>query len=307
MRFSSAVSICLLATSAHAQCGSSLEFSEGRHIVVPRSASIQSTVNAFTIEAWIYPTAVPSPFNAIAGTWNDLGVNQRSFFIALQNGVPAVYVSTDGSNFPSVLASVGAPLNTWTHVAGTYDGANLRIYVNGILRGSAPQTGTVFQPAQPFYIGRLDGAGIRTQPCIGSLDEVRLWSQARSAAQIAADMGATNVPPQATLLGSWSFNENAGFAAQDSSGNGNTGSLTNPPPLWSTPGAPVSGCCPADLNHDGFVEDADFIIFVQAYNVLDCADAAMPAGCPADFNADAQVDDTDFQIFVVAYNELICQ
>lgn len=64
--------------------------------------------------------------------------------------------------------------------------------------------------------------------------------------------------------------------------------------------------CPADFNNDTVVDDADFQIFVLAYNILDCNDPAMPAGCPADLNADAVVDDTDFQIFVVAYNELLC-
>ncbi len=64
--------------------------------------------------------------------------------------------------------------------------------------------------------------------------------------------------------------------------------------------------CPADLNFDGLVEDADFSIFVVAYDTLDCADPAMPAGCPADLNADALVDDADFSIFVVAYDALVC-
>lgn len=65
--------------------------------------------------------------------------------------------------------------------------------------------------------------------------------------------------------------------------------------------------CPADLNLDGFVDDADFSLFAGAYNILDCADPSMPDGCPADLNADNVVDDTDFVVFVVAYNELVCE
>jgi len=66
------------------------------------------------------------------------------------------------------------------------------------------------------------------------------------------------------------------------------------------------GPCPADLNGDRLVDDADFSIFAAAYNLLDCADPAMPVGCPADINKDQFVDDTDFTLFVVPYNELIC-
>jgi len=64
--------------------------------------------------------------------------------------------------------------------------------------------------------------------------------------------------------------------------------------------------CPGDLNHDTVVDDADFIVFIQAYNLLDCADPTMPSGCPADLNHDSIVDDADFVVFVVAYNKLIC-
>jgi hypothetical protein len=68
----------------------------------------------------------------------------------------------------------------------------------------------------------------------------------------------------------------------------------------------VCNTCPADLNGDGFVDDADFVLFANAYNILDCTDASMPPGCAADLNADTFVDDADFVFFAVAYNELLC-
>ena len=64
--------------------------------------------------------------------------------------------------------------------------------------------------------------------------------------------------------------------------------------------------CIGDLNSDGFVDDADFQIFAAAYNILDCADAAMAPGCPADLNRDGFVDDSDFSAFAVAYDALLC-
>ena len=69
--------------------------------------------------------------------------------------------------------------------------------------------------------------------------------------------------------------------------------------------AAVKGC-PADLNTDGFVDDTDFVLFANAYNLLLCSDPAMPVGCPADFNSDTLVEDSDFVIFADAYNQLIC-
>lgn len=64
--------------------------------------------------------------------------------------------------------------------------------------------------------------------------------------------------------------------------------------------------CPADLNVDGVVDDADFVVFLPMYNLVDCADPAAPFGCTADLNGDGFVDDADFQVFVQGYNQLIC-
>jgi len=65
--------------------------------------------------------------------------------------------------------------------------------------------------------------------------------------------------------------------------------------------------CPADLNADGVVDDADFVRFAEAYILLLCEDPEMPHDCPSDFNADMVVDDSDFQIFGQAYDALVCQ
>lgn len=64
--------------------------------------------------------------------------------------------------------------------------------------------------------------------------------------------------------------------------------------------------CPGDLNNDGLVDDLDFVIFANSYNVYDCADPTMPDYCLADLNRDEVVDDNDFVIFANAYDQLLC-
>lgn len=67
--------------------------------------------------------------------------------------------------------------------------------------------------------------------------------------------------------------------------------------------------CPADLNGDRTVDDADFVEFAAAYESLVCPGSAggrHEEGCPADLNADEVVDDADFVLFAAAYNDLIC-
>lgn len=68
----------------------------------------------------------------------------------------------------------------------------------------------------------------------------------------------------------------------------------------------VRAFCPWDLNNDGVVDDADFSLFVGAYDTLECNDPSMALGCPSDFNYDRIVDDADFSLFIVMYNEFLC-
>jgi hypothetical protein len=60
----------------------------------------------------------------------------------------------------------------------------------------------------------------------------------------------------------------------------------------------LPGSCPADLNADAMVDDADFVLFAGAYSEL--------VTMAADFNGDGQTDDADFVLFADAYNALMC-
>lgn len=83
--------------------------------------------------------------------------------------------------------------------------------------------------------------------------------------------------------------------------------VTDPQGLSTTVSASVYPvACIGDLNSDQNVNDADFSIFIEAYNLLDCADPAMPQWCHADLNRDGVVDDADFSRFALSYDRLIC-
>lgn len=75
----------------------------------------------------------------------------------------------------------------------------------------------------------------------------------------------------------------------------------------STPATITVNTCPSDLNGDGFVDDADFNLFVAAYDRLLCTASGMPPWCPSDFNGDNLVDDADFVLFAAAYSRIVCE
>ena len=61
----------------------------------------------------------------------------------------------------------------------------------------------------------------------------------------------------------------------------------------------------ADLDFDGYVDDADFILFSLQYDVMECDSTGMPEECSADLNHDGLVDDADFVLFVHEYSRPI--
>ena len=67
------------------------------------------------------------------------------------------------------------PLNTWSHLATTYDGAMLRLYVNGTQVGSKPQSGSVAVTTGQLKIG---GNAIWGEYFNGLIDEVRIYNRA---------------------------------------------------------------------------------------------------------------------------------
>ena len=84
------------------------------------------------------------------------------------------------------------PLNTWTHLATTYDGANVRLYLNGALAATRAATGAITVSTGALQIG---GNSVWSEWFKGLIDEVRVYSRALSAGtEIAADRDRAVVP-----------------------------------------------------------------------------------------------------------------
>jgi hypothetical protein len=76
--------------------------------------------------------------------------------------------------------------NTWYHVAATWDGATVKIYVNGVLDMTpVSRTGTISTDTRPVYLGGRWG---NTDVTNGSVDDVRFYSRALTQPEIAALM-----------------------------------------------------------------------------------------------------------------------
>jgi hypothetical protein len=145
--------------------------------VVNDSPTLDLTTE-LTLEAWVYPTATNGGFQSIVSKPLDPNYNQISYVLhgaSRTNGLPSFALSVSPNNLfgPGPL-----PLNTWSHLAATYDGATMKLYVNGTLVASQPQTGSLSTSTQPVAIGLN---------WVGSIDEVRIYNRALSNAELQAD------------------------------------------------------------------------------------------------------------------------
>jgi hypothetical protein len=133
-----------------------------------------------TIEAWIKPE--PGAWVVVGKQFGD-GCCSNSFQIelwdALSGGLTFLICDPWGGN-RYALSSVVPPLGAWSHVAGTWDGQTMKLYLNGEVLATAPYQGAIGYDSNPIIIGADDdGAGV--PGCcyfVGAIDEVRLSDRA---------------------------------------------------------------------------------------------------------------------------------
>ena len=120
----------------------------------------------------------------------------------------------------SAYGSADIPLSAWTHLAGTFDGSEIKIYMDGVLAGTEPHTGTASSVSE-IYLCRFSSGSNFMQ---GAIDEVRWWNTVRTESQIANNRGTILNGDEPGLVGYWRF-EGLGQDILDSSIQGNDGFL----------------------------------------------------------------------------------
>ena len=136
--------------------------------------------NAVSVEAWVRPTSAGQNGAVFEKTVN--GWVNSQYMLFLEAGVAKFRVRTTGGGLLPVDGPT-LPVNTWTHLVGTFDGTTLRLYVNGVLAASAAAQGPLNSGSGTAFIGRL---GQNLYPLQGSLDEVAVFPTVLSPERIRA-------------------------------------------------------------------------------------------------------------------------
>lgn len=117
----------------------------------------------------------------------------------------------------------------WHHVAATYDGATMKLYIDGVLKISGSNSGAMQSTTANVMLGKQN----TINPLDGILDEVLMYNRALTQEEITQIHTATPNPGNGSddLISSWNLNENSGTIALDSKGT-NNGTISNG--AWGT-------------------------------------------------------------------------
>jgi hypothetical protein len=198
------------------------------YVEVADAASLNTyaTTNEITLEYWLYPRSLSVVQNQNVMVKRD-GSNVGGFnheILANASGITASVYFSNTSSWSSVVVPLTA--NQWVHVAMTYsDATGLRVYENGVPVDSLSATGTLNSATVPMRFGANSANGSNYTDAI--IDEVRLWSVARTEAQIVDGMNRVLEGDELGLDGYWRMDEGFGTVAYDQTANANDGTLTN--------------------------------------------------------------------------------
>jgi hypothetical protein len=156
------------------------------YVNVPPSASIDSITNQVTVAAWIYLDGTLTDFaTAISRQMGD-GWGQL-YHLAVDADQKAALYITNPQKFVFLESPSTVPKQTWLHLAGTWDGAQVRLYVSGSEVASGALSGPYGAETNPVILsGNGNGPGKAVSENIaGRLDDVMLYRRALGADEVA--------------------------------------------------------------------------------------------------------------------------
>jgi len=182
------VSGATLTTGVLGRPNSAYRFGSNKSIKASRSNAIEPRYNV-SVSAWVRPDSLTFSYpdqRPILTKRLETAEGANSYILQMDdyNNSPGyVYFMINNQSENRAWASKPLVAGKWTHFTGTYDGANVKLYMNGTLVDTTPYSGKIAYSSLPLWIG-VSGRHIQHQFWNGSIDDVRIYDRALSADEV---------------------------------------------------------------------------------------------------------------------------
>jgi hypothetical protein len=184
-------------------------------VTTPITTTVTSTLS---LEAWVYPrsTNYDRIISSYSNNTSTSGEVILDTYNATNNGRGLRFVVEGSGNVLSTVSTANVlTLNTWNHVAGTFDNGTLKIYVNGVLVGTATAGFTSIPTCTNVICLGEDPTILTAEYFNGKMDDVRIWTTARTEAQILANMNNCLTGTEIGLKSYFKISEGTGTIVTD--------------------------------------------------------------------------------------------
>ena len=138
----------------------------------PNSSDFYFATGSFTIEAWVRPSTISS----VRAVCSQRSSDYRGWvlMVSATGALQFAVTNTDIYNWVNILSASSLSVNEWAHVAASFDGVTLRLFINGTQCASTSIfNGTPTNGSGPFYVGR-DRDTDTTRDWQGYIDDLRI-------------------------------------------------------------------------------------------------------------------------------------
>lgn len=206
-----------LSLFANAEFGNCLEFDGiDDYVSIPANTDLNNP--NFTVEFWIQLDN-PNNWTGIIDKGRDSETDW--YFLTGNTGYTEGVRFGVGSGSSRQETAYSWNDTDWHHVAGTYDGFNMNLYVDGDLKST--NTASMSNTTNNITFGARRGQSWFTN---GKLDEIRIWESVRTQAEISDHRYLELNGNETNLVGYWKLNSSSGTTSFDAA-NGHDGTLNN--------------------------------------------------------------------------------
>ena len=190
--------------------------------------NVLNLTSAISIETWIKTDGLGSRQTIAGKGYPNTGEPYYQYHVEIRAGGEIYFPLSLNGTRQTTETSATINASQWYHIACVYDGSTIKVYIDGVEESSSNASGSISTYSTSFYLGAYSGhSSSNVGNFDGIMDEVRIWNDARTVAEIREYMHKELAGNESGLVAYYKMSNGTGTSLTDNSSNSNTGTLTN--------------------------------------------------------------------------------